>query len=259
MAKEVLPPDVDHNGNLDDYDKARAAFDWKQVEPEFDWFRTGRVNMAHEAIDRHCRGPRKNKLALLYTDGQRVEKHTFEDLMRLSNRFGNALVRMGVKRGDRVFVYLPRVPVTYIGILGVPDGVLNTVHGIAVSNDGFVYVGDRVNNRIQSFRLDGTFVNEVFIERKTSARFGTGFGAAFSQDKAQRFFFVPDGTNKKVQIVDRASMQVIGFFGGVGGHGVGEFSHIHSIATDSKGNIYLGEVDTGRRAYRWNYKGLSGR
>jgi DNA-binding beta-propeller fold protein YncE len=133
----------------------------------------------------------------------------------------------------------------------------STVHGIAVSNDGLVYVGDRVNNRIQCFRLDGTFVKEVFIERKTSARFGTGFGLAFSPDKQQRFFYVPDGTNKKVHIVDRESMEIVGFFGGYGGHGLGEFSHIHSIASDSKGNIYLGEVDTGRRVYRWNYKGES--
>src|SRR6202050_2693572 len=59
----------------------------------------------------------------------------------------------------------------------------NTVHGIAISNDGLVYVGDRVNNRIQSFHLDGKFVKEVFIERRTSARFGTGFGLAFSPDK----------------------------------------------------------------------------
>ena len=130
----------------------------------------------------------------------------------------------------------------------------NTVHGIAVSNDGLVYVGDRVNNRIQSFRLDGTFVKEVFIERQTKARFGTGFGAAFSADRAQRFFYVPDGTNKKVQIVDRAAMDVVGWFGGIGGHGFGEFSHIHSIATDSKGNVYLGEVDTGRRVYRWKIR-----
>jgi DNA-binding beta-propeller fold protein YncE len=130
----------------------------------------------------------------------------------------------------------------------------NTVHGIAVSNDGLVYVGDRVNNRIQSFKLDGTFVKEVFIQRKTTARFGTGFGAAFSADKQQRFFYVPDGTNKKVQIVDRAAMEVVGWFGGIGGHGFGEFSHIHSIATDSKGNIYLGEVDTGRRVYRWKMR-----
>jgi NHL repeat-containing protein len=135
----------------------------------------------------------------------------------------------------------------------------NTVHGVAVSNDGIVYVGDRVNNRIQSFRLDGKFIKEVFIERQTTARFGTGFGLAFSPDKQQQFFYVPDGTNKKVQIVDRAAMQVVSFFGGYGGHGLGEFSHIHSIATDSRGNIYLGEVDTGRRAYRWTYKGMGTR
>jgi hypothetical protein len=127
----------------------------------------------------------------------------------------------------------------------------NTVHGIAVSNDGIVYVGDRVNNRIQAFDLDGTYRTEVFIERQTTARFGTGFAVAFSPDEAQRFFYVPDGTNKKVQIVDRASMELVGYFGGYGGHGVGEFSHIHSIATDSRGNVYLGEVDTGRRVYRW--------
>ena len=63
---------------------------------------------------------------------------------------------------------------------------------------------------------------------------------------------MPDGTNKKVQIVERRTMKHIGYFGGYGGKGVGEFSHIHSIATDSRGNVYLGEVDTGRRVYRWN-------
>jgi len=146
---------------------------------------------------------------------------------------------------------------TYEGPKGPAQ--FNTVHGLAISNDGIVYVGDRVNNRIQSFRLDGTFLKEVFIERQTTARFGTGFGVAFSGDKQQRFFYVPDGTNKKVQIVDREKMEVVGFFGGYGGHGFGEFSHIHSIATDSKGNVYLGEVDTGRRTYRWNYRGMAAR
>ena len=70
----------------------------------------------------------------------------------------------------------------------------------AISNDGLVYVGDRVNNRIQSFHLDGKFVKEVFIERQTSARFGTGFGLAFSPDKQQRFFYVPDGTIRKCKL-----------------------------------------------------------
>src|SRR4249920_3195819 len=96
MAREILAPVPGHNGYLDDYDRVRAGFDWKSVEAEFDWAKTGRVNMAHEAIDRHAKGPRKNKIALLYTDGDKVEKFTFEDMMRLSNRFANALTRMGV-------------------------------------------------------------------------------------------------------------------------------------------------------------------
>ena len=119
MPSEVLPPVPGARPNLADYASTYASFDWKSVEPEFDWHKTGKVNMAHEAIDRHVRGPRKNKVALIYTDGERVEKYTFEDLMRLSNRFANALARLGIRRGDRVFVFLPRVPETYIGILGI--------------------------------------------------------------------------------------------------------------------------------------------
>jgi DNA-binding beta-propeller fold protein YncE len=131
----------------------------------------------------------------------------------------------------------------------------NTVHGIRISNDGLVYVGDRVNNRIQVFRPDGTFVKESYIERKTSAPEGTAFDIAFSPDKPQQFLYVPDGSNKKVQILNRETLEVVGFFGGHGGHGTGQFFHIHSIATDSKGNIYLGE-SFGERVVRWNFKGM---
>jgi len=142
---------------------------------------------------------------------------------------------------------------------GAGSPQFNLVHGLRISKDGLVYVGDRVNNRIQVFRLDGTFLKEMYIERKTSANEGTAFGVAFSPDKQQQFFYVPDGSNKKVQIVNRESLEVVGFFGGHGGHGVGDFYHIHSISTDSKGNIYMGEVNAGRRALRWNYKGMASR
>ena len=132
----------------------------------------------------------------------------------------------------------------------------NTVHGIRISNDDLVYVGDRVNNRVQVFRPDGTFVKEGYIERKTSGAEGTAFDFAFSPDRQQQFLYVPDGTNKKVQILNRNTLEVMGFFGGHGGHGPAEFYHIHSIATDSKGNIYLAE-SFGQRVLRWNYKGMS--
>lgn len=138
---------------------------------------------------------------------------------------------------------------------GAPQ--FNLVHGIRISNDGLVYVGDRVNNRVQVFKLDGTFVKEGYIERKTSGSEGSAFDVAFSPDKQQRFFYVPDGTNKKIQIVDRQTLEILGFVGGHGGHGALDFYHIHSIATDSKGNIYMGEVNAGRRALRYAYKGMS--
>jgi hypothetical protein len=140
---------------------------------------------------------------------------------------------------------------------GAGSPQFNLVHGIRISNDGLVYVGDRVNNRIQVFRLDGAFVKENYIERKTSGAEGTAFDIAFSPDKQQQFFYVPDGSNKKVDIVNRETLEIVGFFGGHGGHGVGDFFHIHSAVTDSKGNIYIGEVNNGRRVLRWNYKGMA--
>ncbi len=138
---------------------------------------------------------------------------------------------------------------------GAPQ--FNLVHGLRISNDGLLYVGDRVNNRVQVFKLDGTFVKEGYIERKTSGSEGTAFDVAFSPDKQQRFFYVPDGTNKKIQIVDRQTLEILGFVGGHGGHGALDFYHIHSIAVDSKGNIYMGEVNAGRRALKYTYKGMS--
>jgi DNA-binding beta-propeller fold protein YncE len=130
----------------------------------------------------------------------------------------------------------------------------NLLHGIRISNDGLVYVADRVNSRIQVFKPEGTFVKEGYIERKTSSTEGTAFDIAFSPDKQQQFIYVPDGSNKKVQIVDREKLEVVGFFGGHGGHGTGQFFHVHSIASDSKGNVYLGE-SFGRRVLKWAFKG----
>ena len=65
---------------------------------------------------------------------------------------------------------------------------------------------------------------------------------------------VPKCTNKKVQILNRETLGVVGFFGGHGGHGAAEFYHIHSVASDSKSNIHLGE-SFGQRALKWAYKG----
>ncbi|TMQ67448.1 MAG: acetate--CoA ligase [Candidatus Eisenbacteria bacterium] len=158
-AKETLPPLPGHRANLADYDTARRSFEWASVEDQFDWKKTGRVNMAHEAIDRHARGSRRDKVALIYTDGERVETYTFADLMRASNRFASALATLGIGKGDRVFVFLPRVPETYIGILGVLK------LGAIPSPLFEAFMSDAVRDRMLDAGAVALLTNRTLLER----------------------------------------------------------------------------------------------
>ena len=118
---------------------------------------------------------------------------------------------------------------------------------IAVSKDGIVYAADRRADRIQTFTKQGKFLKEYFIVPETLDRGSTG-GMAFSPD--QRFLFVGDIMNNVVWELNRADMKILGSFG-FAGHNAGGFHWLHMVATDSKGNIYTGEVDTGRRIQKF--------
>jgi hypothetical protein len=130
----------------------------------------------------------------------------------------------------------------------------NTPHGITVSKDGVVYVSDRAHNRVQSFRLDGTFLKEGFVKRESKGT-GTAFGVALSADPEQRFVYVADGSNERIAILDRSSLQEIGQIGGPG-RKAGEFFHIHSLGVDPSGNLVAGESQ-GYRVQKFIYNGLS--
>ncbi len=118
MKVEALPV-TKGNYNLESYEKTYASFDWKDAEKEFSWAETGRVNLAHEAIDRHAVSFRKNKVALYYRDAERDEKYTYSDMKKMSNKAGNVLKRFGdVEKGDRVFIFMPRSPELYFSVLG---------------------------------------------------------------------------------------------------------------------------------------------
>lgn len=106
--------------NLAGYDDAYRDFTWEEARREIDWFDGGRLNAAYNAVDRHALTWRKNKVAL-YWEGDRgeIEKYTFRELSELSNKFANALLDIGVGKGDRVFIFLPRLPELYIAFLGI--------------------------------------------------------------------------------------------------------------------------------------------
>ena len=129
------------------------------------------------------------------------------------------------------------------------------VHCAELANDGLVYVCDRVNDRIQVFQKDGTFVKETFIEKNTLGD-GAVWDIAFSKDPRQTYIYLADGSNEKIHILLRDSLQELTSFGD-GGRQPGEFYAVHSIATDSKGNIYTTETYHGQRVQKFVYKGLA--
>jgi DNA-binding beta-propeller fold protein YncE len=137
---------------------------------------------------------------------------------------------------------------------GQPAQQFNTPHGVAISSDGVVYVADRANNRVQSFTIDGMFLKEGFVKRESEGT-GTAFGVGLSADRQQRFLYVADGSNERIAILDRRTLDEIGHIGRPG-RKAGEFFHLHSLGVDPKGNIVTGESQ-GYRVQKFVFKGLS--
>lgn len=130
----------------------------------------------------------------------------------------------------------------------------NPVHCAEPSNDGLVYVCDRPNNRIQVFRTTGQFVKEQQYMPRTLGD-GAVWDIAFSRDAQQRFLYLADGKNERVHVIDRQTLAHLTSFGD-GGRQPGQFFAVHSIATDSKGNIFTTETYEGKRVQRFVFKGV---
>jgi hypothetical protein len=130
----------------------------------------------------------------------------------------------------------------------------NPVHCAEPSNDGLVYVCDRPNDRIQVFKKSGEFVKEKIIKPQTRGD-GSVWDIAFSRDPQQKYIFLADGKNERVYVLDRNSLDIITQFGD-GGRQPGQFFAVHSIATDSKGNIFTTETYEGKRIQKFTYLGM---
>ena len=105
--------------NLDDYERIRAGFSYPDVIHDLDGLPNGALNIAYEAIDRHVTHGRGDKIAWIWEgkDGT-IERYTYADASRMSNRFANMLGTLGVRKGDRVFCFMDRVPELYAAVFG---------------------------------------------------------------------------------------------------------------------------------------------
>ena len=144
------------------------------------------------------------------------------------------------------------------------DAFAPALHCILISADGLVYVCERGMNRIQVFTKQGEYVSEIHVAPNTPSRgpicggpghatlpmCGTTFSLAFSHDPEQQYVLVADGTNHRVWIHDRLTGEHVGQFGSPG-RNAGQLYWIDGIATDSVGNVYTGEVLTGKRVQKF--------
>ena len=103
-----------------------------------------------------------------------------------------------------------------------------------------LYVCDRANDRIQVFRPDGTFVKETFLAKNTKAS-GSAWDVAFSRDPQQRYHLRRRRQEQPRPHRRARTLQLLTSFGD-GGRQPGQFFGVHSIATDSQGNIYTTET-----------------
>ncbi|WP_237213284.1 acetate--CoA ligase [Falsiroseomonas oryziterrae] len=105
--------------NLADYDTARRDFSWETARALLDGLPGGRgLNIAHEAVDRHAAGPQADRVALRWIGRAEERAFTWRELRDATNRVANALRRLGVGDGARVFVLAGRIPELYLTVLG---------------------------------------------------------------------------------------------------------------------------------------------
>src|SRR5579864_3841280 len=141
------------------------------------------------------------------------------------------------------------------------DAFVPVLHCVTMDNNGLVYVCDRRGHRIQVFDKIGNFQKNISVEYEhrspmppgpehESGTLGSAVWVAFSRDPGQKYMYVVNQDNEQIDVLDHASGQVLSSFGRVGRQ-PGEFTYAHFLAVDSKGNIYVTEVGTGKRIQKF--------
>jgi DNA-binding beta-propeller fold protein YncE len=151
---------------------------------------------------------------------------------------------------------------------GESAALADVPHCVAIGNDGLVYVCDRRHDRVQIFDKMGKFQKNILIPYEKRSQYDTGPGhvprsrgtaewVGFSADRPQRFMFVVNEDDEEVEILDHASGKIVSNFGRAG-HQVGQLTNAHTLAVDSKGNVYIGESggeEVGHRVQKFTNAG----
>jgi acetyl-CoA synthetase len=129
------------------YKKWDKVLTYDFENPKIEWFRGGKLNACYNCIDRHLGGPRRNKAALIWeADGGEYKTYTYQQLFYEVNRFANVLKKHGVKKGDRVTIYMPMIPELAISMLACAR--IGAIHSIVFGG----FSANALRDRIQDCR-----------------------------------------------------------------------------------------------------------
>ena len=197
---------------------------------------------------------------MIQSPSQGVHDGTAEDRVRIIG-FVDDGIRGPLQAEYRIIQRVDLRDLHFDSIRGSPcHGLVQPVHAVRVSNDGLVYVSDRGGKRVQVFSLDGKYVTQVFIDRYCEAlHCGNGqtvASTAFSPDPEQRFLYVASRSPARVWVLDRKTLEPLDSFGR-NGVAPGEFYVMHHMNVDAKGNLYVTEVQDGKRVQKFTFKGLA--
>jgi len=134
---------ADFARELDWFKPWKKVLEWKP--PHAKWFVGGKINASVNCLDRHLAGPRKNKAALIW-EGEPGDQRTltYRDLYRDVNKFANALKSLGIRKGDRVSIYLPMIPEAIIAMLACAR--IGAVHSVVFAGFSSDALRDRIND-----------------------------------------------------------------------------------------------------------------
>jgi hypothetical protein len=212
--------------------------------------------------DEKCGEPGGNKSPLLLNQPADIAIDEQDGDVYIADGYGNHRVVVFDAKGKFLRQW---------GDAGTDHGLFAVIggghpHCAVFDRAGLLYVCDRGNDRIQVFDKMGALKRVIDIKPGTAysptpdgspgrKALGSAFDVAFSADPEQKYMYVVDAGNETLWILDHASGQILGGFGSAG-HGVGEFTLLHMIATDSKGNLYTSETVDGRRLQKFTLDGF---
>jgi acetyl-CoA synthetase len=153
------------------YKKWDKVLDWDFQKPEVKWFTGGKLNASYNCLDRHLNTWRSNKVALIW-QGEPLEENrifTYQQLHYHVCKFANVLKKFGVKKGDRVSIYLPMIPELPIAMLACAR--IGAIHSVVFGGFSAEALRDRINDCGSKILItaDGYYRSGRIVQNKVSA------------------------------------------------------------------------------------------